>query len=102
MGSGRARCLLLSKAEIVQSGPPASVDSKRGGCGLLLPLQEWHHSVEAPLARPGARRRSAAAAAEKPAVTLGEDRRVPRCSCGMLGSPVLFFLRRGGVCGVGV
>lgn len=38
--------------------------------------------------------------AAAPAVTLGEDRRIPSCCCGMLGSRICFL--RGGGRGVGV
>ncbi|MED6277892.1 hypothetical protein CHARACLAT_018116 [Characodon lateralis] len=81
---GGGLSLLLSKAEMVLSGPPASVDNKRGRWALL-PLQQWHHLVEAP--RSLGRGKPAAA----PVVTLEEERRIPsrRC-CGMLGSRVFF------------
>lgn len=75
---------LLSRAEIVASGPPAGVENKQG-CWEPFLLQQGHHSVEPPCAL--GRGKPAAA----PAVTLGEDRRIPSCCCGMLGSRICFF-----------
>ena len=66
------------------SGPPAGVENVRG-CWVLFLLQQWHHSVESP--RSLGRGKPAAA----PAVTLGEDRRIPSCCCGMLASQICFL-----------
>lgn len=92
IGVGVGALSLLSRAEtVVVSGPPAGVENMRGCCWVLFLLQQWHHSVESPCSL--GRGKPAAA----PAVTLGEDRRIPSCCCGMLGSRICYFKGGGGV-----